>query len=276
MAGKRHPFALRCPEERTPDPPVAQRPGKARSVFDRGIVRFAPAPSDRADALPERRIREPLQPEDLGLGMPGQDQQGRRAQARRERSEKRRRKRAASRRRGVRGPAPLSATAPDRRSRLEGGPPPESAFEPAPVVRAREIRTPCMDGREQDRLEEVFRLVRTSRQPPCSCQQLEIGVLHASSSTGNAASRKRPERRSWVIATPPVDTGTDASVEPDTSSGAEPDAGNGDGGVPSPEETSPIDDGASGCSVRAPGASEPSGLALIGLVLAAWLRRRRR
>lgn len=52
----------------------------------------------------------------------------------------------------------------------------------------------------------------------------------------------------------------------------EPGTGNGGGGdVPSPEEAAPIDDGTSGCSVRAPGASEPSGRGL-----AAWLRRRRR
>ncbi len=111
--------------------------------------------------------------------------------------------------------------------------------------------------------------------------------VRATDAVGNVDST--PASYTWDIARPPVDAGTDASTGVDASTGddagsdVEPGSDNDDDDgdvpvpVPSPEETPTIDDGtSSGCTVRALGASEPSGLALLGFGLAVWFRRRRR
>ena len=84
MAGEHDVAVSGSRDEGPADATEGERTGQARHALDAMAAGRAPAPSYIGDTLPQRRFGQPQEPGDLVAGVPGERQQRRRAQGRRQ------------------------------------------------------------------------------------------------------------------------------------------------------------------------------------------------
>lgn len=176
MAGEKDAVAARRPEQGAADATEMECAAETGDVIDPISAGVAPPPPDFGDALSERCVREMKQPGDLLARVAGQRQ-----------------KRGGSQCSGQCGykspghvlvrdgccriclPAGFALSSPDSGTGFECGPLAYGTLQPSAVVGTGKIRTARLYGREQHRLQQVFRFIGSSRGALRLAQQFEIG-----------------------------------------------------------------------------------------------------